>query len=106
MFTKMHSPLIILVCGNTKRALPLKLKEYWIQDASAVTENILIMAESLELSTCWNGVHPQEKLVKKIKDILELPEHFIPMSLIHVGYKDEEKKPNSGYDSKFVTFIE
>ena len=30
MFTKMSSPLAVVVCGDLSRALPLKMAEYWI----------------------------------------------------------------------------
>ena len=40
-FSKFDSPLAIVVCGNLSRALPMQLAEYWIQDCSAATENML-----------------------------------------------------------------
>ena len=40
-FTRMKSPLMIIVVGNLSRALPLGMAEYWIQDAAAASENIL-----------------------------------------------------------------
>ena len=104
-FTNMPSPLAIVVCGDLNKALPLSFSEYWVQDASAVTENILIMATSLGLSTCWNGVYPQKNVVKKIQDILNLDEKIIPLALIHIGYGLEEKKPNNGFDNNVVFFI-
>lgn len=106
LFTRMISPLIIVVAGDLKKALPKDLKEYWIQDASAVTENILLCATSLGLGTCWNGVYPQKIVMEKVQKALSLEEYIIPLSIIHVGYPDEEKKPNSGFDEKKVFFIE
>ena len=104
-FTNMPSPLIILVCGDLNKALPKGFKDYWIQDCSAVTQNILIMAQALGLGTCWNGVHPQELVVKKIKEILNLEENIIPLSLIHIGYPDEIKEMNKGYKKDSVIII-
>jgi len=104
-FTNMHSPLIIIVAGDLKRALPFKYKDYWIQDASAATENILLMATSLGLGACWNGVYPQMKVVENIQQILGLDDKIIPLSLIHIGYPKEEKEPNKGFDSKHVFYI-
>lgn len=103
-FTNMHSPLCIVVCGDMKKTLPLGMGDYWIQDASAVTENILIMANALGLGTCWCGVYVQDRVVENVKEILGLEDRYVPFSLIHVGYPDEEKKANSGYDEKKVEF--
>jgi nitroreductase len=104
-FSNMPSPLIIIVAGYLPLALPKSMSEYWIQDASAATENILLMATELGLGACWNGVHPQVNVVERIRKILELDENVVPLSLIHIGYMDEEKQPNSGYDSNRVFFI-
>lgn len=105
-FTNMHSPLIIVVCGDMKKALPRHLKEYWIQDASAVTQNILLAATSLGLGSCWCGVYLQEDVMKNVSEILNLDEDTIPFSLIHIGHPNEEKQANSGYDKEMVEFID
>ena len=47
--------LAILVCGDTG---PKKWPEFWEQDCSAATENLLIEAERLGLGAVWLGVHP------------------------------------------------
>ena len=104
-FSNMPSPLIIIVAGYLPLALPSKMQEYWIQDASAATQNILLMATELGLGACWNGVHPQTNVVERIRKILKLDENVIPLSLIHIGYMDEEKKPNSGFDENRVFYI-
>ena len=41
----------------------------------------------------------------KIKKILDLSDDIIPLSLIHVGYMDEEKEAHSGFDNKRVFYI-
>ena len=101
----MPSPLIIIVAGYLPLALPKSMQDYWIQDASAATQNILLMATELGLGTCWNGVYPQVNAVERIKKILELSDDIIPLSLIHVGYMDEEKEAHSGFDNKRVFYI-
>lgn len=104
-FTNMHSPLCIVVVGDMKKKLPLGFGDYWIQDCSAVTENILIMASGLGLGSCWNGVYVQDKIVSKIKEILNLDDRYIPFSLIHIGYPLNEVLEHSSYDDKYVEFI-
>ena len=104
-FSNMPSPLIIIVAGYLPLALPKSMQDYWIQDASAATQNILLMATELGLSTCWNGVHPQVNAVERIKKILDLNDDVVPLSLIHVGYADEEKEAHSGFDNNRVFYI-
>ena len=101
-YTKMTSPLKIVVCGDMKKTLPRSMAEYWIQDASAVVENILLMANGIGLGACWCGVYPQERVMENVKDILSLEEDLIPFALINVGYPDETKNPYNGYDESII----
>lgn len=49
MFSKISAKLAIIVCGNFSNALPKQMAEYWIQDCSAATENILLRVTDLAL---------------------------------------------------------
>lgn len=105
-FTRFKSPLIIVVVGNLSRALPLGLADYWIHDAAAASENILLQATALGLGSCWCGVHPQKRMMDKVAKCLGLSDKQIPFSLIKLGYPDESPKPHSGYEEKRVFFVD
>ena len=105
-FTKMKAPLVIVVVGNLSRALPLQLADYWIHDAGAACENILIKATSLGIGSCWCGVHPQKRVMAKVSEALGLSEKQIPFAILKLGYPDESHEPHSGYSDKRVHFIE
>ena len=105
-FTGIGSPLAIVVAGDMSRTLPRSYKEYWVHDAAAATENILIMANALGLGTCWCGVHTQESVIKKVSEVLSLPENIIPFSLIRIGYPAEFPEPHSGYAPERVKFFD
>ena len=105
-FTRFKSPLIIVVCGNLGRALPLGLADYWIHDAGAATENILLAATSLGLGACWCGVHPQKRVMEKVKEALGLSEKQIPFALIKLGFPAENPAPHAEYEPKRVHFVE
>lgn len=105
-FSNKNSSLIIVACGDTKRALPMQLNDYWIQDVSAAVENILLTATGLGLGTCWCGLHPMVRTVKKVRAILGAPEHHIPMALIHVGYPDEFPEARTQFEEKRVKIID
>ena len=106
IFTRMKSPLIILVVGNLSRALPLDMADYWIHDAGAASENILIEATRLGLGSCWCGIHPQKRVMQKVSEALGLSAKQIPFAMLKIGYPDEFPKPHEGYDKKRVHFVE
>ena len=95
----------IVVCGDTTNTVTNKVEDYWIQDCSSSIENILLMATSLGLGTCWCGVFPMEDRIKAIREILNIDETLIPLGLIHVGYPDCELEERTQYDESNVFYI-
>lgn len=99
------APLAIAVCGDLNKAISGAGVEYWVQDASAATENLLLAAQSLGLGAVWTGVYPIEERVKEVQKILQLPKEIIPLNVIPIGYpaesplpKDKWKPENIHYD--------
>lgn len=78
----------IVVCGNRSREV---FEGYWVQDCSAATENILLAAEEKEVGAVWLGVYPLEERIEGVKRLLGLPENVIPLSIVPVGYPDENR---------------
>lgn len=74
-FSRFSAKLAIVVCGNLSRALPMHLADYWIQDCSAATENILLRATDLDLGAVWCGIHPQNVQKKKYVKHWESPKN-------------------------------
>lgn len=105
-FTKIHSPLAIVVCGNLSRALPMQLADYWIQDCSAATENILLSAVDLGLGAVWCGIIPQKRPEQKVREILGLPDKHVPLNVIFIGHPAEYPEPRDQYEEKHVHFVE
>lgn len=94
-----RAPAAILVCGNP----PLERGEdFWIQDCSAATQNILIAIEAAGLGGVWVGVYPCEDRIIGIRELLGMPETVIPFSIIALGHPAEEKPPAQRYDPKRV----
>lgn len=105
MFSKVKAPLAIIVCGNLLRDLPGKLANYWIQDCSAATENILLAATEMELGCVWCGIYPQERAEERVTAILGLPEKQIPLNIIYIGHPDEKLEGRDQYQRERVHFI-
>ena len=104
-FSNMNAPLAIVVVGDLSRSLPLQLKDFWIQDCSAATENILLRATDLGLGSLWCGIYPQKRPVERVKDILGITNSDIPLNIIYIGYGDEEKESRDQYEKNRVKVI-
>lgn len=94
-----EAPVAIAVCGD-KNAY----KDFWVQDCSAATQNLLLMAENLGLGAVWLGVYPVEEYYPKLANLLDLPDNIIPLNVIAVGYSDTESKRRDRYDENKVTY--
>ncbi len=105
-YSNMNSPLILVVAGDTNRAMPGESKDFWVQDCSAAVENILLSATSQGLGTCWVGLHPFSEAVKKVRQILGLPQNITPLALIHVGYAEKTPQARTQYDAQRVHIYE
>ena len=86
----LQAPACIIVCGNSERFCSGDEEGFWVQDCSAVTQNILVAAHSLGLGTVWCGVTPRPHLIELVSRIVGLPEGIVPLNLIAVGYPAEK----------------
>jgi nitroreductase len=100
-----EAPLAIVVCGDLSKGAEGETSTYWVQDASAATENLLLAAHGLGLGAVWTGVYPNTKRVEAVKSVLSLPANIIPLNVIPIGYpkgpqapKDKWKTDNIHYN--------
>ena len=87
------APVAIVVCGDMSRTLEGEGAAYWIQDASAATENILLAAHGLGLGAVWSGAYPTMDRVRAIRSVLDLPAQIVPLNVIPMGYPQGETAP-------------
>lgn len=81
--------LAIVVCGSIDNGLPGRGKEYWIHDCSAATMNLLLAAHAQGLGAVWTGVFPGEDRVAAVREILSIPDGYMPLNVVPVGYPAE-----------------
>lgn len=93
------APVVLVVCGAPEGC---RWPEMWSQDCAAATENILIEAEVLGLGAVWVGVHPFAERENGVRELLGIPEHIVPFSLVPVGRPAERKGPSDRYDPSLV----
>ena len=94
----------IVVCGDMTKALEGTGRDFWIQDASAATENILLAAHALGLGAVWTGVYPNPERVATITEALALPSHIIPLNVIPIGYPAESPAPKDKWKPENVHY--
>ena len=104
-YSDISAPLAIVVCRNLSHALPAPLTDFWVQDCSAATENILLAATGIGLGAVWCGIYPNRDAMENVKKTLGLPEENIPLNIIHVGHPDQFPEPRDQYDEKHVHLI-
>ncbi len=74
----------IIVCGDLNKAHIGSLS-YMLQDCSAAIENILLAARTLDLGSCWLGIHPREERIAGLRQLFQIPENVIPVGAIALG---------------------
>ena len=79
----------IVVCGDMSKTLEDVARDFWIQDCSAMTENILVAAQACGLGAVWTGVYPIEERVEIVRTTFCLPEQIVPLCVILVGHPVE-----------------
>lgn len=94
---------VILVCGNKDRFIE-QAPEYWVQDCSAATENLLLAAHAMGLGAVWCGIYPVQDRVIEVSKLLGLPENIVPLNVITIGYPTAIQNPKDKWDeSKIIT---
>lgn len=83
-----QAPIHIVVVGmpdKTKRFYGERGKFYTTQDCAAAIQNMLLMAHSLGLGSCWVGSFEDEALRKSVS----IPSEIKPQAVMTLGYPDE-----------------
>lgn len=94
----------IIVCGNMDKTIEGAGKEYWVQDCSAATENILLAAHGLGLGAVWCGVYPVEERISDVSGVLGLPENIIPLNIVTMGYPAENPQPKDKFNANNIHY--
>jgi len=85
------SPLAVIICADEQK------NDVWIEDCSIASILLQLTAQSLGLGSCWiqirNRMYAESISSEKyIQDILNIPENFRVLSIITVGYAEQERE--------------
>ncbi|MDP4115089.1 MAG: nitroreductase family protein [Bacteroidota bacterium] len=98
----MQASAAIIVCGDMHKALEDWQQEYWVQDCSAASMNILLATEAMGLGSVWTGLYPAKGRVRTVVELLGLPEHIIPLNAIPIGYPAGIETPKDKFNPSAI----
>ncbi len=86
--------LAIVVAVNVEATDP------WIEDASIAATYIQLQAQDLGLGSCWiqvRGRYTANDMESEtyVQNLLEMPDTILPVCIITLGHKNEERKPQA-----------
>jgi nitroreductase len=93
----------IVVCGDKTAQ---KKVGFLVEDCAAAMQNMLLAAHGLNLGSVWCGLYPVPKLTKLITTVLKLPPEIIPVGLMALGHKVEDRQIGERYDPSKVHYEE
>jgi len=85
----------IVVCGEKGKQTETG---FLVQDCSAAIQNMLLAAHGIGLGAVWCGLYPVPQLTEPISELLNLPPNAVPVGMMVVGHKNEQKNPVDRYD--------
>lgn len=74
------APLAIAICGDPA------VSDWWVQDCSAATENLLVAAAGIGLGGVWIGCHGRPDREKAVRNTLGIPASIGVLSLVSIGH--------------------
>ncbi len=78
----------IVICAD--KNLCKTKEDFWVQDCSAATQNILLAATAMGIGSVWLGIYPNEDRVKAIADYFGIPAKVVPFNVISLGYPQDD----------------
>ena len=92
------APMAVVVCGVLTESQGAINAGWWVQDAAAASENLLLAAHAVGLGAVWTGVYSYEDRVRAVRNVLGLPRHVVPLNVIPIGYPAENPAPKQKWD--------
>jgi nitroreductase len=87
-----EAPVVIVVCADPMQSASRYgsrgINLYCLQDTAAATQNILLAAHAMGLSTCWIGAFKEEEA----KSVVGVPNGVRPIAIVPVGHAAEKPR--------------
>ncbi len=102
-----NASLGIIPCGDFNLTLDGSARDFWIQDCSAATQNILLAAHSMGLGAVWTALtvtSEEDGRSAKAREILNIPSNLHPLCIITIGVPAEDPEPKDKWDDSKVFY--
>ena len=92
------APLTLLVCYDKSVSWKRKYdgEDGGPVDASIVTTQMMLQAFDLGVGSTWVGSFDPQR----VRKMFNLPEHYVPMALLPLGYHAVDATPGAGHASR------
>ena len=87
-----RAPLVVVACADHRIEREYEergVELYCLMDVAASLQNLMLVAHAHGLATCWVGALDEDK----VRELLRLPKHLRPVSLVPVGYPTDHPTP-------------
>lgn len=96
------APVAIVSAYRKNCAVP----EYAQIDLSIAMENLWLETASQGLGGVWLGIAPIEERMKKVEEILSMPDDLRAFAIFPLGYPAEERKQQERFDPQRIHYCE
>ncbi len=92
--------LAVVMCADET------VNDAWIEDCSIASILLQLTAQSIGLGSCWihirNRKYSETKTSENyIRELLEIPDYFKVLSIISIGYSDQQREGKAYEDLQF-----
>ncbi|MFX0042702.1 MAG: nitroreductase family protein [Candidatus Hodarchaeota archaeon] len=83
-----NGPILIAILVNSKKS------KWAILDGAICTQNLMLEAWARGLGTCFSSWYPTmpDSIVKEVKELLNIPDHWIIITFTPLGYPIDDPK--------------
>jgi nitroreductase len=92
-----QAEVCIIVCGDSNKQ---STTGFLVEDCSASLQNILLAAHGIGLGAVWCGLYPVTHLTKAIAEVCLLPDNIIPIGMVVLGHKGEDRKQEDRFKTE------
>jgi nitroreductase len=90
-----NAPVLLVICGQLKKSgyyndeYPTKFGDWFMHDLGLATQNLCLTAHNAGLGTVIVGLFDHDK----VGELIKLPDDHEVLTLIPLGYPDQDPKP-------------
>ena len=82
------APLIVAACADPKHSGVMNGMDYYLVDSTIAFHQMMLMARSHGIGSCWLAAFDE----KKVRQILDIPDHIKVVALSPFGYPADKEK--------------